>query len=112
MNASSVATFVGTSVKRLEDESLLTGRGRYIDDLDMPGLLEAALVRSPHPHARIGSIDTAAARALPGVRAIFTQADIAEVLTSNIIPSDHRIWDFPETSQPLVMAQDEAVYVG
>ena len=106
------AGFVGTSVKRLEDEALLTGQGRYIDDLEMPGLLEAAFVRSPHPHARIVSIDTAAARELPGVRAVFTQADLAAVLTSNIIPSDHRTWDFPETSQPLVMVADEACYVG
>ena len=63
------AGFVGASVKRLEDEALLTGRGCYIDDLHMPGLLEAAFVRSPHPHARIVSIDTAAACDLPGVRA-------------------------------------------
>ena len=62
--------FVGTSVKRLEDEALLTGQGRYIDDLRMPGLLEAAFVRSPHPHARIVSIDTTAACELPGVRAV------------------------------------------
>ena len=104
--------FVGASVKRLEDEALLTGKGRYIDDLDMPGLLEAAFVRSPHPHACIVSIDTAAACNLPGVRAVFTQADLSAVLTSNVIPSDHRIRDFPETSQPLVMVADEACYVG
>ena len=104
--------FVGASVKRLEDEPLLTGRGRYIDDLDMPGLLEAALVRSPHPHAGIVSIDTTAARELPGVRAVFTREDTAAVLTSNIIPSDHRTWDFPETSQPRVLAEDEVCYVG
>ena len=104
--------FVGASVKRLEDEALLTGRGRYIDDLDMPGLLEAALVRSPHPHARIVSIDTTPARELPGVRAVFTREDTAAVLTTNIIPSDHRTWDFPETSQPLVLAEDETCYVG
>ena len=104
--------FVGTSVKRLEDEALLTGRGRYVDDLDMPGLLEAAFVRSPHPHARIVSIDTTAARGLPGVRAVFTHEDLAAVLTSNIIPSDHRTWDFPESAQPLVLAEDEVCYVG
>ena len=106
------AGFVGASVKRLEDEALLTGRGCYIDDLHMPGLLEAAFVRSPHPHARIVSIDTAAACDLPGVRAVLTHEDLAAVLSSNIIPSDHRTWDFPETAQPLVLAEDESCYVG
>ena len=104
--------FVGASLKRIEDEALLTGRGRYVDDLDMPGLLEAAFVRSPHPHARIVSIDAAAARALPGVRAVFSHEDLAAVLTSNVIPSDHRTWDFPDTAQPLVLAEDESCHVG
>lgn len=104
--------FVGASLKRIEDEALLTGRGRYVDDLDMPGLLEAAFVRSPHPHARIVSIDATAARALPGVRAVFSHEDLAAVLTSNVIPSDHRTWDFPDTAQPLVLAEDESCHVG
>ena len=104
--------FVGASLKRIEDEALLTGRGRYVDDLDMPGLLEAAFVRSPHPHARIVSIDATAARALPGVRAVFSHEDLAAVLTSNVIPSDHRTWDFPDTAQPLMLAEDESCHVG
>ena len=104
--------FVGASFKRIEDEALLTGRGRYVDDLDMPGLLEAAFVRSPHPHARIVSVDTTAAREFPGVRAVFSHEDLAAVLTSNVIPSDHRTWDFPDTAQPLVLAEDETCYVG
>ena len=108
----SAAGFVGASVKRLEDEALLTGRGRYVDDLDMPGLREAAFVRSPHPHARIVSVDAAAAREFPGVRAVFSHEDLATVLTSNVIPSDHRTWDFPDTAQPLVLAEDESCYVG
>src|SRR5690348_12806608 len=59
----------GARVKRLEDPALLTGRGRFVDDVKLPGTLEACFVRSPHAHARIRAIDTSAARAAPGVHA-------------------------------------------
>jgi len=64
-------------VRRIEDPRLLTGRGRYTDDIPAAGALRGYVLRSPHAHARIRSIDTTAARALPGVRAIFTAADLA-----------------------------------
>jgi 2-furoyl-CoA dehydrogenase large subunit len=68
----------GQSVERIEDAALLTGRGRFFDDLgERSGTLHAAILRSPHAHARILSIDTKAARALPGVAAVLTGADIA-----------------------------------
>ena len=108
----SAAGFVGASVKRLEDEALLTGRGPLRRRPRHARLLEAAFVRSPHPHARIVSVDAAAAREFPGVRAVFSHEDLAAVLTSNVIPSDHRTWDFPDTAQPLVLAEDESCYVG
>lgn len=69
--------YVGTPVQRTEDPRILTGRGRYVDDVDLPGMLHAAFARSPFPHARITSIDTGAARALPGVVAVYTGADLA-----------------------------------
>ena len=50
---------IGTSIKRREDERLVTGRGRYLDDLRLPGILHAAIVRSPHAHARVTRIDGA-----------------------------------------------------
>jgi carbon-monoxide dehydrogenase large subunit len=68
---------IGASVKRREDLRFLSGRGNYTDDINRPGQLHAVLVRSPHPHARIVGIDTAAAKAAPGVAAVFTGADLA-----------------------------------
>ena len=68
---------IGRSVRRFEDERFLRGRGRYVDDLNLPGQLHAVILRSPHGHAAIEAIDTAAARALPGVRGVFTAADLA-----------------------------------
>lgn len=67
----------GQSVRRLEDERFLTGRGRYTDDLNRPGQAFANVVRSVHAHAKILRIDTDAARAAPGVLGVFTAADLA-----------------------------------
>lgn len=67
---------VGQSVERVEDRRLLTGRGRYTDDVQLPGMLHGVTLRSPYGHAEIRSIDTSAARAMPGVRAIYTAADL------------------------------------
>src|SRR5262249_58209552 len=55
---------------------LLSGHGRYIDDIELPRMLHACFVRSPHPHAKLVSVDIAAARRAPGVAAVFTAADI------------------------------------
>lgn len=68
--------YVGKRVQRTEDEKLLRGQGQYVDDLKLENVLYSALCRSPHAHARIVSIDTAAARALPGVRAVYLHADL------------------------------------
>lgn len=69
--------WIGKSMKRVEDPRLLTGQGRYIDDIDLPNMLHAAVLRSPRAHAKIKSIDTRAAAALPGVVKVLTGADIA-----------------------------------
>ncbi|MBU2410127.1 MAG: xanthine dehydrogenase family protein molybdopterin-binding subunit, partial [Gammaproteobacteria bacterium] len=68
----------GQAVRRVEDESLLAGAGRYTDDVSLPGQTWLCFVRSPYPHARIASIDTTAAAAMPGVAGVFTGADLAE----------------------------------
>jgi aerobic carbon-monoxide dehydrogenase large subunit len=68
--------YTGMRIKRLEDPRLLSGRGRYLDDLALPRMLFASFVRSPHAHARIVRIDATAARALPGVIAVFTADDV------------------------------------
>src|ERR671931_1075453 len=74
------AKYFGASVPRREDLRLLTGAGRYVDDITLPGLLHAAFLRSPHGHARIRSIDAEAARRVPGITAVFTFQTLAEWL--------------------------------
>src|SRR5438105_605861 len=69
----------GKSIKRREDPRFITGRGQYVDDLKLPGMTYAAFVRSPHAHARIRKIDTAAAKRHPGVGAVFTGKDMTVV---------------------------------
>ncbi len=69
-------TGIGAAVKRVEDRRFLTGRGNYVDDIDRPGQTHAHILRSPHAHARIAAIDTAAARAADGVVAVFTGEDM------------------------------------
>src|SRR5215468_11017768 len=70
----------GNRVGRIEDPALLTGKGRFIDDIKWPDLAHAAFVRSPHGHASIVGIDTSAALDVPGVFAVFTAADFAPLL--------------------------------
>ncbi len=67
---------VGQAVERTEDARLLTGRGRYTDDINLEGQVYGVVLRSPHAHAEIRSIDTSAARSAPGVLAVYTAADI------------------------------------
>ena len=67
---------IGQPVRRLEDHALLTGSGRFIDDLDLHGAAHAVFVRSPHVHARVLAIDAAAARTAPGVLAVYTAGDL------------------------------------
>ncbi|MEX0663138.1 MAG: xanthine dehydrogenase family protein molybdopterin-binding subunit [Acidimicrobiia bacterium] len=76
MSSTTAGRFVGQKVKRVEDPRLLTGRGRYVDDVNVAGMLHAAFVRSDLPRARIVRIDTEEARALPGVLAVLTGADL------------------------------------
>ncbi|WP_135466718.1 xanthine dehydrogenase family protein molybdopterin-binding subunit [Crenalkalicoccus roseus] len=69
--------FVGRGLRRVEDARFLTGRGRYVADLQEPGQLHGVVLRSPHAHARIAALDAEAARAMPGVRAVLTGEDLA-----------------------------------
>jgi carbon-monoxide dehydrogenase large subunit len=72
---------IGAPLARKEDSRFLTGHGRYVDDIEVPGALHACFVRSPHPHARIRSIHTETARESPGVYAVFTGKDLAQWTT-------------------------------
>ncbi|HTI17227.1 MAG TPA: xanthine dehydrogenase family protein molybdopterin-binding subunit [Trinickia sp.] len=74
--------YLNRAVPRTEDYRLLTGHGRYIDDIEIPGALHATFVRSPHAHARIASIDASEAEAMPGVVAVVTGRDLAQWTTT------------------------------
>src|ERR1700710_2269729 len=103
---------IGTRTLRLEDEPLLRGRGRFVDDIAIPGVLHAAFVRSPHAHAMIRGIDTAAARATEGGRAVFTAADLAGMLTHLRLPIAFPAGQLPAEAMPLAMAETEVLYAG
>jgi hypothetical protein len=71
--------WIGKSMKRVEDPRLLAGKGRYVDDVVLPNMAHAAVLRSPHAHARIKTIDSSKAEALPGVVLVMTGAQAAEL---------------------------------
>jgi aerobic carbon-monoxide dehydrogenase large subunit len=104
--------FFGARVKRLEDPTLLKGRGRFVDDLHLPGMLHAAFVRSPHAHARIRSVSAERARGVRGVRAVMTLADLPPAVGQRRLPL---LVPNPAIRQPwtqFALAKDEACYVG
>src|SRR5262245_30673381 len=80
MAAPVLPKLVGQRVKRREDPRLIQGRGTYVDDIKLPGMLHMAFKRSPVAHGRIRSIDTSAAEAMDGVEAVFTGKQLAEFL--------------------------------
>ena len=104
--------FVGRRTRRIEDPALLRGAGRYVDDVPLPGALEAAFVRSPHAHARIRCIDTAAARALPGVVAVLDAAQLGKGLARMRLPLGYPTTSLPQDITPFVLAPQEVCFVG
>ena len=103
---------VGKRVPRIEDEALLGGRGRFVDDIHLPGMLHAAFVRSPHAHAKIHHIDARAASNLAGVHAVYTLAEFAPHLTSERMPLGMPSAALRQSIDPYVLAGDEVRYVG
>ena len=81
-----MAGYVRTRVRRREDPALLRGETPFMGDLRLPGLLTVAFLRSPHAHARLVDVDAADARALPGVRAVVTGADLARSTRATASP--------------------------
>jgi carbon-monoxide dehydrogenase large subunit len=109
-DASGPETLLGARLRRIEDPPLLTGRGRFLDDIQLPRQLEMAVLRSPHPHARILGIDTAAARASAGVVDVLTGADLVGVAGPQPI-----VWQpIPGQlmTEGLALAVDRVLYVG
>jgi aerobic carbon-monoxide dehydrogenase large subunit len=101
---------IGARIPRNEDERLLRGGGCFVDDVNPPGVLHAAGLRSPHASARIVRIDTARARALPGVHLVLTAADLGELNEPGPLLIPHPHLTHPRTQRPL--AADRVRYVG
>ncbi len=100
---------------RLEDQALLTGAGRFIDDLVLPGAVHAVFVRSPHPHARILSIDTTQAATATGVLGVYTAADIGAAgigLMQVVLPQKNRDGSAPRLPGRPVLAEGRARFAG
>ncbi len=103
---------LGARVTRNEDGPLLRGCARFVDDIHLPGMLHAAFVRSQHAHALIRTIDTAPARALAGVHAVFSLADLTPHLSSERLPVAMPAAGLRQSLDPWVLARDEVCYVG
>ncbi|HVS12869.1 MAG TPA: molybdopterin cofactor-binding domain-containing protein [Thermoanaerobaculia bacterium] len=106
-----MAKVLGTAVKRREDPALITGRGKYTDDLKLAGMAHAAIVRSPYAHARIESIDPSAALAAPGVVAVYTAKDVQASGIPGMIPVGWLLPDLKVTAHP-ILASDTVRFVG
>jgi carbon-monoxide dehydrogenase large subunit len=102
---------IGSSIKRREDPSLITGHGKYTDDFKLPGMLHAAMVRSPHAHARIKTIDASAALALPGVVAAYTAADVEKAGLPGMLPVGWLLPNLKAVPHPM-LAKGKVRYVG
>ncbi len=102
----------GASVRRVEDDELLRGASRFVDDIVLPGMLEAAFVRSPHGHAAVEGIDKSAALALPGVRAVLTLGDIAPFLSTTQLVTALPSAGYRQELHRPVLAGEEVVHVG
>ncbi|MDB5041043.1 MAG: xanthine dehydrogenase, molybdenum binding subunit apoprotein [Candidatus Eremiobacteraeota bacterium] len=103
------SSWVGAPVLRREDDRLVRGRGRFVDDVHVAEMLHGAVLRSAIAHARIVALDVTAARALPGVHAVYTAADLGRVNRPFPLPVPHPQLR-PRTPQPL--ATDKVRYVG
>ena len=101
--------WVGKSVERYEDPELLRGKGRYIADVTRPGMLHAAFVRSPYPHARIRGVDVTDALAVEGVVAVLTGDDLPADLGQQ--PCNHLFHGQRDTPY-FALVRDRARYVG
>ena len=104
-------TYSGQSVKRVEDHRLLTGQSTYVDDIKLPGMLHVLVLRSPHAHATIKSIDTTAATSLTGVVSVVTAPDLAEAVP-NVPTRDNIDADVLKPPEHPVLAAGKVCYVG
>ncbi len=110
-----MAKYIGQPVKRNEDPRLLTGQALFVDDVDLPGMLHATFLRSDYAHARIISIDTSAAEAVPGVVAVYTAADMGDFWHPSpmIVQPPATIENIVFNARPQIpMAKDKVRHIG
>jgi len=112
MTAIAAERYIGASIKRSEDPRILTGRGRYVDDIKLPRMLHAAFVRSPMAHARLLSVDVSAARELPGVVAVLTGADLEAMTVPGPDPLLAMFAGPGPTPEFSLLATDKVRFVG
>ncbi|PPR12244.1 MAG: Caffeine dehydrogenase subunit alpha [Alphaproteobacteria bacterium MarineAlpha11_Bin1] len=103
---------IGERIKRIEDPALLRGAAIFVDDIHLPGMLHVAFLRSPHPHAKIQSIDARAANAMSGVKAVYTLADLSPHLQMDRLPLQFPTTAFRPDVTPWVLAGEEVCHVG
>ena len=103
---------VGRPVKRVEDPKLVTGRDPYVNDVRVPNALAMAVARSPYAHATIRALDTSAARAVPGVVAVFTGADLNEMVGTIHSPLPDQLFDTIHRQGRPLLATDRVRHVG
>jgi carbon-monoxide dehydrogenase large subunit len=101
--------YVGERVQRVEDARLLTGRGSFVDDVELPGMMHVAFVRSPHAHARIVKVEVAEAESLLGFPGVFTGADLTETLVTGPSPAGLRAVVRPLLARERVRFVGEAI---
>src|SRR5262245_13713351 len=106
--------YTGQPLKRFEDPKLVTGQGSFVDDIQLPDMLHAAIVRSPHAHARIRAIDVTVARRMVGLVAVRTGADIAGVVGDVPTRAMRGGWEVDERHpvEQRVLARAQVCYVG
>ena len=100
--------YIGAPIRRKEDRRFLTGQGQFVDDMKLPNMLHAAILRSPHAHARILSIDSKAALAMDGVVGVLTYQDIEDTVEPRAIPIRMRAYPGLERFLQYPLANDKS----
>jgi carbon-monoxide dehydrogenase large subunit len=107
-----VTSMIGARIQRREDPKLITGHGRFIDDVNLVNMAHMSIVRSPHAHARITSIDTTRALASKGVVAVLTASDFKPVIHGPLPVTNAFVPDKKQVPEQFPIASDEVVYAG
>src|SRR5579864_1927068 len=107
-----VTQMIGARIQRREDPKLITGHGHYVDDIKLSGMAHMAVVRSPHAHARIVSIDLTDATRAPGVLGVFTARDFRPVLAGAMPVTNSFVPNKKQVPDQYFIAESEVAYQG